>query len=484
MPSNFNSGVGEMQDVIVIGGGPAGSTMASLLAKKGHTVTVLEKDKFPREHVGESLLPFCYKVLNELGVLDVAKQLFVRKPAVRFLTIDGARSTSWCFSQVIPDESFLSFQVDRKVFDKLLLDNSRLLGADVREETKVNGVHFDPDRDVVVVTASGPEDDKQTYEGRFLVDASGRGTFMATKNGWRTPNQGFERTAIWTHWIGVNKMKGGLEEGASLIVYLGGEKRGWIWLFPLERDRLTVGVVMDSFYLRDQKGVLTSNGSRDWQRDLYLQELNESPFVREVLEGASMLQSVMTEGDYSYSSSVKYGPRYALVGDASRFIDPIFSSGIFLSTKSAWLVADALHTMLSGGDLNDNSPLVRAYEYISGAYDFVYRLISLFYNPHSISFAAAGEFLREQKEHEDAMAAGHFILSGDFFENHKKYIEFLDLLANPRYFEMYRQWVIDRPGFRRESCNLTPEQLATVFPKRSLREVDPSQILTQSLPDP
>jgi hypothetical protein len=226
-----------------------------------------------------------------------------------------------------------------------------------------------------------------------------------------------------------------------------------------------------------------SSGSRDWKHDLYLEELNESPFVREILEGATMLQSVMTEGDYSYNSSVKYGPRYALVGDASRFIDPIFSSGIFPSTKSAWLVTDALHTMLSQGNLNDNSPLVRAYENIGGAYDFVYRLIALFYNPHSISFAGAGPFLREQQEHEDAMAAGHFILSGDFFENHKKYNEFLELLANPRYFEMYRHWVIDRPGFRRESCNLTPEQLAIVFPKRSLREIEPSQIPLQPVHD-
>jgi flavin-dependent dehydrogenase len=440
----------------------------------------LEKEKFPREHVGESLLPFCYNVLNELGVLDRAKQLFVRKPAVRFVTSDGTRATSWCFAHVIPNDSFLSFQVDRKIFDKLLLDNSRRLGAEVREQTKVNVVTFDSNQNVIV-TASGPEGEKQAYEGRFLIDASGRGTFMATKNGWRTPYEGYERTALWTHWIGVSKMKGGLEEGDSLIVYLGGEKRGWIWLFPLERDRLTVGVVMDSFYLRNQQGVLTSKGSRDWKHDLYLQELNESPFVHEILQGASMLQAVMTEGDYSYSSSVKYGPRYALVGDASRFIDPIFSSGIFLSTKSAWLVTDALHTMLTKGNLDDNSPLVRAYENINGAYDFVYRLIALFYNPHSISFAGAGPFLREQKEHEEAMAAGHFILSGDFFENHKKYIEFLELLANPRYFDMYRQWVINRPGFTRDSCNLTPEQLASIFPKRSLREINPSQILSGTM---
>ena len=461
-----------VQDVIIIGGGPAGSTAASFLAMKGRRVTLLEKEKFPREHVGESLLPFCYKTFEALGVLDELKHYFVRKPTVRFTTIDGTRSTNWCFNDVIKDKSFLSFQVDRKIFDMILLDNSRRHGADVQEQTKVNDVQFDTERDIVVVTATGPDGEQQKHEARFLIDASGRSTFMATKNNWRESNKGFERTALWTHFIDVKNMIGGLEEGSSLIVYLGGEKRGWIWVFPLERDRITAGVVMDSFYLRDQKRDLLAKGSQDWQHDLFFQELKESPFVSKIIDGAKMMMSVITEGDYSYNSNVKHGERFALIGDATRFIDPIFSSGIFLSTKSAWLVADALNEMFSAGDLNNKTPLLRAYEYINGAYNFVYRLISLFYNPHSISFADAGTFLREHQEHENAMAAGHFILSGDFFENHKKYHEFLDILADPRHFEMYRQKIINRPAFNRESCNLTTEELAIIFPEINLREVE------------
>ena len=165
-----------MQDVIVIGGGPAGSTAASFLAKHGRSVTVLEKEQFPREHVGESLLPFCYRTFQELGVLDAMKALFVRKPTVRFVTPDGTRSTNWCFNHVIKDESFLSFQVDRKVFDVVLLDNSRRLGAEVREQTRVNEVAFDTARDAVVVTATGPDGETQTHQGRFLNDASGSGS--------------------------------------------------------------------------------------------------------------------------------------------------------------------------------------------------------------------------------------------------------------------------------------------------------------------
>ncbi len=464
-----------MQDVIIIGGGPAGSTAASFLAKHGHSVTILEKEKFPREHVGESLLPFCYKTFTALGVLDEMKRLFVRKPTVRFTTIDGMRSTNRCFNEVIKDESYLSFQVDRKVFDTLLLDNSRKLGVDVNEQTKVTDVKFDTEQDRVVVSATGPNGEKKTYEGRFLIDASGRSTFMATKNSWRESIVGFERTAVWTHFIDVKNMIGGLDEGSSLIVYLGGNKRGWIWVFPLEKDRITAGVVVDSFYLRDRKRALQEAGSEDWQRDFFYEELNESPFVSKIIDGAEMMMDVITEGDYSYNSNVKHGPRYALVGDASRFIDPIFSSGIFLSTKSAWLVADALHDMLTSGDMNDNRPLLQAYEYINGAYNFVYRLIKLFYNPHSISFAEAATFFQDHEDHKHAMAAGHFILSGDFFENHKKYHEFLDVLEAPRNFQRYKALVMDRKDSNRESCNLNPEDLSVLFPEKSLREADQLQ---------
>ncbi|NUM45598.1 MAG: FAD-dependent oxidoreductase [Anaerolineales bacterium] len=467
-----------MQDVIIIGGGPAGSTAASFLAKHGHSVTILEKERFPREHVGESLLPFCYKTFDALGVLDEMKRLFVRKPTVRFATIDGKQSTNWCFNAVIPDESFLSFQVDRKVFDTMLLDNSRKLGVDVHEQTKVTDVKFDTEQDKVVVSATGPNGEKQTYEGRFLIDASGRSTFLASKNNWRTSNVGFERTAVWTHFIDVKNMIGGLEEGSSLIVYLGGNKRGWIWVFPLERDRITAGVVVDSFYLRDKKRELQEAGSENWQRDFFFNELNESPFVREIIDGAEMMMDVIVEGDYSYNSNVKHGPRYALIGDASRFIDPIFSSGIFLSTKSAWLVADALHEMLSSGDLNNNQPLLKAYEYINGAYNFVYRLITLFYNPHTISFAEAATFFNEYSDHQHAMAAGHFILSGDFFENHKKYHEFLDVLEAPRNFQRYKNVVMDRKKSNIESCNLKPEERSIIFPKKSLRMAEQLQKVT------
>ena len=173
----------KIQDVVVIGGGPAGSTVASYLAKKGHSVTVLEKEKFPRIHVGESLLPFCYSLFEELGVLDQMKKRFVRKPTVRFISSDGKTSTNWCFNHVIKDESYLSFQVERSEFDTILLENSRKCGVTVKEQTRVRKVDFDSDGDTFQVYASGANGEEEMYRARFLIDASGRSSFLATKNG-------------------------------------------------------------------------------------------------------------------------------------------------------------------------------------------------------------------------------------------------------------------------------------------------------------
>lgn len=459
----------DIVDVAIIGGGPAGTTAASILAKSGLEVVLLEKEKFPREHVGESLLPFCYGVLDELGILEEMKRTFVRKPAVRFATRDGSRATSWCFNHVIGNESFLSFQVDRKEFDTLLLENARRHGAEVRERTRVKDVDFETAAGDVQVLTVGPRGGERVIRARFLLDASGRDTFLASKNKWRATNRGFERTALWTHWSGVQRMSFGLEQGTSLIFYLGGEKRGWIWVFPLSSEKVTVGVVVESSYLRERKRELSDNGKRDWKLAVYLDEIGESTAVSDILAGSEIAMEVFVEGDYSYESSVKWGPRFALIGDAGRFIDPIFSSGIFLSMKSAWLVANALIEMISKENLDDKGPLSAAYEQINGAYGFVYRLISLFYNPHSVSFADALPFFGEYKEHEDAMAAGHFILSGDFFENHRKYHDFLDLLANPRYFQMLRSTVIRRPEFNAPSCELTADEQAAIFPARIAR---------------
>jgi flavin-dependent dehydrogenase len=461
----------ESSDVVVIGGGPAGSTIASFLARKGHAVTVLERATFPRDHVGESLLPFCYRILEELGLLEEMKSRYVRKPGVRFLDTDGVTQTTWCFGSKIHDPSYLSFHVIRSEFDQLLLNHSADEGATVREGTKVESVDLAPtDTDPaggVRVEAVGPDGKRQTYQARFVVDASGRDTFLANRMKTKTAHKELERTALGSHWTDV-EYGGGLSEGLIQIVYTGGEKQGWIWVIPLSTNRVSLGVVMNTAYFREQRGVLKAAGADDWQHALYRQEIMASPFIRQITDGATQMWPVVHNGDYSYTVGSKWGDNYALVGDASAFIDPIFSSGVYLAMNSARLLSDAVDARLTGGSEEGSLALKGVYEKIVGAYSLVDKLIRLFYTPESINFAqlgqAAGAF-PDIEHHVNAMSLQHFLLAGDFFEQANRYSDFVDTLADPKLFRRYKQLVIDRPVFQETTCEhgdtaIFPESLA------------------------
>ena len=255
------------------------------------------------------------------------------------------------------------------------------------------------------------------------------------------------------HTGGNVKLAGGLEEGLSIIIYMGAEQKGWIWVFPLGENRITAGFVAQNSYIREQQQILRKAGSVDWKTDLCLQELLCSEFVEGLLEGSRMLLPMQINGNYSYEVSNHYGSNYAMIGDARGFIDPIFSSGVFLSIKSAFLVAPVIHEILSTKETGTPPGMVEAYKKITGAYGFVHRMIRLFYNPHSITWAEAGADGQAHKAHESAMAAGHYMLSGDFFENHEKFNEFFQVLEDPKEFKRYKRFVIDRKEFVMPSCN-------------------------------
>lgn len=443
---------GDIQDVLIIGGGPAGSTAGTYLARQGHRVTILEKEKFPRDHVGESLLPFCYKLLEDLGVLEQMKAMFVRKPGVRFVDTNGVLHTTWCFSHVIHDETYLSFQVARTEFDTLLLNNARTKGATVLEETRVERINLDGPDGTVELQAVGPDGQRKTYRGRFLLDCSGRNAVVASQKGQKKKFPDLDRTALWTHWTD-GKIAGGLEEGLSLIVYVGGEKKGWIWVFPLAKDRLTVGVVLNNDYIRSEKAKLQAEGAEDWLMALYHQELSYSSFVTDLLENASILQPLTVEGNYSYFTESKYGENYALVGDAAQFIDPIFSSGIFLAMNSSRLVTEAVHARLTGSKEEADTAFETVYGKINGAYKLIHKLINTFYSSDVINFAqmeSAQELIHEQ--HRDAMAVGHFMLAGDFFDRYDQYGDVIDVLQKPHLFKAYKRMVLERQDWQGKTC--------------------------------
>jgi flavin-dependent dehydrogenase len=445
-------------DVVVIGGGPAGSTMASFLSMKGHDVTVFERDRFPREHVGESMLPFCYHVFDDLGILPEMENRFVRKPGVRFLDVDGATNTAWCFAHKIEGPSQLSFQVIRSEFDQVLLQHSASLGATVHEETRVRDVQFDGDQAVVTVT--GPDGEQREHTCRFVVDASGRDTFMSNRLGTKTAHKELERTALsCSYWKGA-EFKGTLEEGLIQIVYLGGEKQGWIWCIPLGTDRLSVGVVMNTAYYRARRRDLLDEGVEDWRMELYRRELQASPFTADILRDAHMERDLMVNGDYSYFCQQKWGDDFCLVGDASAFIDPIFSSGVYLAMNSSRIVSEAVHTRLLKGVDAGNEAFADVYTKVVNAYNVVDKLIRLFYTPEAINFAQLGSAeaaFSDFQHYQNAIAVYHFLIAGDFFEQANKYSEFIDTLRDPKTFRRYKKYVIERPGFSAPSCGVPSE---------------------------
>jgi len=448
-------------DVIVIGGGPAGSTIASFLARKGHAVTVFERDLFPRDHVGESMLPFCYHIFEELGVLEEMEQRWVRKPGVRFLDVDGVTSTTFCFGHKIDGPSHLSFQVLRSEFDEFLLDHSVEEGAEVHEGMAVRAVDLDVPGDGVSVEVRDQEGRTHTVQAKFLVDASGRETFVANRMGTKTAHKELERTALSCHWKGC-KYFGGLQEGMIQIVYTGGEQQGWIWVIPLGRDRLSIGIVMNTAYYRAQRAGLKAAGHDDWRDALYMREILESPYVAEVLENAERMNyQLMLNGDYSYFVGSKWGERYALVGDASAFIDPIFSSGVYLAMQSSRYLADAVDVRLRKGVEAGAEAMEAVYTKIVGAYALVDKLIRLFYTPDALNFAqlgSASEVFEDYDHYANAIALQHFLLAGDFFEQANKYSDFVDTLRDPRKYKMYENLVMKREQFQADStCNMDPD---------------------------
>ncbi len=424
--------------IVVIGGGPTGSTAASFMAMKGYKVVLFEREKFPRPHVGESLLPFNYSIFQELGVLSSMKMKFHRKPGVKFSNAEGTSSTVWYFDKIIDGPSSLSFHVDRATFDNLLLTRSKELGVEVHEETTVKSVDFNNEEEGVTIKTLNKNGIEEFHQADFLIDASGQFTFLANHFKDKTNYEGLDRVAINSHWQNPSYDEE-LSEGCIQINHLGGEKMGWIWAIPLSETRLSVGVVMSAEYFKQQRKKYA--GEKNILDRIYLNELQESEVMSTILSSAEKEAPAMVHGDYSYYTKNKFSDKYAIIGDASAFLDPIFSSGIYVGMMSGRMLTEQLDLAYTN-QLKIKDAISKVYEDLEGAYDLVEKLIRIFYDPDAIAVANIQSLGNESYEKfQQAYEVYHYLLAGDFMTNYKKYSKAADILKNSQQLEKYKNLV-------------------------------------------
>lgn len=325
-------------DTIVIGGGPAGCATATLLAGKGHRVLLLEKSKVPRYHIGESLMPFCWFSLERLGVLPEMQRLgFVQKLSVQFVNQDGQQSRPFYFFQHSDHPSSYSWQVERSRFDEMLWMNAISKGVIAKDGTKVLTTQHNEAGAVIGVCTETSDGVATNYQAPITVDCTGRDSFWLSKNQWKMRDPELNKIAIWTYWKGA-KRDTGLDAGSTTVAYLPG--KGWFWYIPLTNDIVSVGIVAERDYLyHDTRDVET----------IFKREIQNNVWIQDHLSVGDSTGEYWVTGEFSYRSKYCAADGIVLAGDAFSFLDPVFSSGVFLALKSGEMVADAVDQALQKG---------------------------------------------------------------------------------------------------------------------------------------
>ncbi len=322
-------------DVVVIGGGPAGSTAATLLAERGHRVVLLEKDSHPRFHIGESLLPANMPLFEKLGVAREIEAIGMQKLGATFVAPDREHASGFKFADAMDTSMPMAYQVRRSEFDQILFRRAAGVVAEARENCRVREVDLGSSASPPRVSATDADGNLHEYRARFVVDASGRDTLLGNRLKMKRRNPEHNSAALFGHFRNARRDCGDLE-GNIIIFWF---DHGWFWFIPLKDGVTSVGAVVWPYYMKTRKTPV---------REFLLDTIALCPKLQERLAEAEMVEEPTATGNYSYQCDVCQGDNYVLLGDAYTFIDPVFSSGVMLAMNSAFAGAEVIDARLKG----------------------------------------------------------------------------------------------------------------------------------------
>ncbi len=371
-------------DTIVMGAGPAGSTAAALVAEAGFSTLLVDREKMPRFHVGESLMPESYWVFQRLGVLEkLQRSSFVRKVSVQFVSHTGRQSQPFFFPDHDPRDCSRTWQVDRAEFDQLLFDHAAEKGAQAHDQTRVLEVLLEGDR-ATGVRLQTPDGQTRTVCARVVVDATGQQSIIANRLHLKHFDPDLRKVAVWGYYRGAQRDPG--DHGGATIVLHTQEKHSWFWFIPLSGGVTSIGVVGNADYLLKDRGEPS---------EIFEDELVRCPALTDRLMDAELVSQFRVVREFSYTVSRGAGDGWVSVGDAAGFIDPIYSSGVYFALVTGQLAADAIVQGLATGDVSQEQLGKWIPSFQQGA-QWVRRLVQAFYTPE-FSF---GRFLRDHPQHQ------------------------------------------------------------------------------------
>ena len=395
-------------DCVIIGGGPAGTTVAALVAEAGFSTLLLEREKMPRFHVGESLMPETYWPLKRLGVLEKMKSsIFVQKTGVQFVSPSGKDSQPFYFQKHDPRECAQTWHVERSDFDHLLFQNASEKGAVCQDEMRVLDVSID-NQASPVVTFRNSSGTAERVATKVLVDATGQNAFLANRLGLQVYSETLRKASIWGYFRGAQRNHENAQEFTTILHTKA--KESWFWYIPLSNDVVSVGLVGDTrFLFKDRQA----------PQEIFDAQSDNCPGLQQRLESAKQLDTLHVAKEFSYTTTQKSGDGWVLVGDAYGFIDPIYSTGVYLALKSGELAADSIIEGLQTENYSASQLGKWTDDFDTNVLSFR-KLVDAFYTSE-FSFA---HFLKDFPEHQGNLT--DLLIGRAFYEGADRIFEDLD----------------------------------------------------------